>query len=139
MSWLHAHFSKDLAIHGIFGFDPARDNGRELWLTHGYVLDRGQVFGLKAGTGQTIRLQERYPETVSLQLTDSADRRWTLNGRALTTFPWVYVPNNVSFNSLCEWTCDNLKGYGEVQDFYELPLLNALNSAAATLRPSRPL
>ncbi len=23
MSWLHAHFSEDLAVHGIFDFDPA--------------------------------------------------------------------------------------------------------------------
>jgi len=57
MSWLHAHFSKALAIHAILSFDPARDNGRELWLAHGYVLERGQVHGLKAGTGQTVRLQ----------------------------------------------------------------------------------
>ena len=139
MSWLHAHFSKDLAIHAIFGFDPARDNGRDLWLAHGYVLERGKVFGLKAGAGQTIRLQERYPETISLQLTDSADRPWTLQGHALTTMPWVYVPNNVGFNCLCEWTCGSLRGHGEVMDFYELPVLNALNSVASTLRPSRPL
>lgn len=31
MSWLHAHFSKDLAVHAIFGFDQQR-NGEELWL-----------------------------------------------------------------------------------------------------------
>ena len=139
MSWLHAHFSRDLAIHAIFGFDPARDNGRDLWLAHGYVLERGKVFGLKAGTGQTMRRQERYPETISLQLTDSADRPWSLSGRALTSMPWVYVPNSVGFNSLCEWTCGDFKGHGEVMDFYELPVLNALNSAASTLRPSRPL
>jgi hypothetical protein len=36
MSWLHAHFSKDLAVHAIFGFDQAK-NGSELWLAHGYV------------------------------------------------------------------------------------------------------
>ena len=91
-----------------------------------------------------MRLQERYPDTVCLQLTDNTDRRWALNGRALTTMPWVYVPNSIGFNSLCEWTCDGvnmtgMKGHGEVMDFIELPLLNALNSAPATLRPSRPL
>lgn len=139
MSWLHAHFSKDLAIHGIFGFDPEHENGRGLWLAHGYVLERGKVFGLKAGTGQTVRLQERYPETISLQLTDSADRIWTLDGQAVTTFPWVYVPNNVGFNSLCEWTCGDLRGHGEVMDFYELPVLSKLNSFPSTRRLSRPL
>jgi hypothetical protein len=32
-----------------------------------------------------------------------------------------------------------LRGHGEVQDFFELPQLNALNSVDATRRPSRPL
>jgi len=139
MSWLHAHFSKDLAIHAILGFDPARDNGRDLWLTHGYVLERGKVFGLKAGSGQTLRKQERYAETIALRLTDSAERLWELNGRALTTMPWVYVPNSIGFNVLCEWTCGSARGHGEVMDFIELPVLNALNSAPSTLRSSRPL
>ena len=139
MSWLHAHFSKDLAIHAIFGFDPARDNGRDLWLAHGYVLERGKVFGLKAGTGQTVRLQERYPETISLQLTDCSNRAWVLNGKSLTSMPWVYVPNNVGFNSLFEWTCGGATGHGEVMDFYELPVLNALNSTPETVQPSHPL
>lgn len=138
MSWLHAHFSKDFAVHGIFGFDQTR-NGDELWLAHGYVLRNGRVYGLKAGTGRVERPQERYPERVRLSLTDSADRELSLEGRALTTFPWQCWPNMVSFNALCEWSCDGLTGYGEVQDFFELPQLNALNGAAATRRPSRPL
>lgn len=139
MSWLHGHFSRDLAIHAILGFDPARDNGRELWLAHGYVLERGKVFGLKAGAGQTVRKQERYPETIALRLTDSADRVWEMNGRTLTTMPWVYVPNSIGFNTLSEWTCGTQRGCGEVMDFIELPVLNALNSASSTLRPSKPL
>lgn len=138
MSWLHAHFSKDFAVHVIFGFDPARDNGRELWLAHGYVLERGKVFGLKAATGETQRSQERYPDSISMRITDSADRVWTLDGKSLTTFPWLFVPNNVGFNSLLEWTCNGQKGYGEAMDFIELPALTALNSDAATSRPSRP-
>ena len=136
MSWLHAHFSQDFAIHAIFGFDPARENGRDLWLAHGYVLDRGKVFGLKAGTGQAVRNQERYPETVALRLTDSDDRVWNLNGRALTTMPWIYVPNSIGFNTLSEWTCAEQRGYGEIMDFIELPVLNALNSAPGTSRAS---
>lgn len=139
ISWLHAHFSKDLSIHCILGFDPARDYGRDLELTHGYVLEYGKVFGLKAGTGQTVRLQERYPDTVVLQLLDSADRSWVLNGQALTTLPWQAWSNMVVFNSLCEWDCNGVKGYGEVQDCFELPQLTVLNSAAPTRRLSRPL
>jgi hypothetical protein len=138
MSWLHAHFSKELAMHAIFGFDQTC-NGDELWLAHGYVLVRGKVHGLKAGTGRVARPQERYPEKLFLELTDSADRVWKAEGRALTTFPWQCWPNMVSFNSLCEWKLEGHEGFGEVQDFFELPQLNALNSRDETRRLSRPL
>ncbi len=144
MSWLHAHFSEDLSMHAIFGFDPMR-NGTELWLAHGYVLDRGTVHGLKAGTGTVERHQERYPESVELRVTDSSDRDFTLKGQALTTFPWQCWPNMVAFNSLAEWTIDGPDGadragtgHGEIMDFFEVPQLTLLNSNPGTARPSRP-
>jgi hypothetical protein len=40
---------------------------------------------------------------------------------------------------LCEWDMNGLHGHGEVQDFFELPQLNALNSVEATRRASLPL
>lgn len=137
MSWLHAHFSKDLAVHAILGFDPRR-NGDELWLAHGYVMDHGRVYGLKAGSGRVQRLQERYAERLELRVTDRDDRIFELTGRALTSFPWQCWPNMVSFNALCEWEMNGQRGHGEVQDFFEHPQLNALNSDPATCRPSRP-
>jgi len=51
----------------------------------------------------------------------------------MTTFPWQCWPNMVSFNCLGEWECEGRKGFGEIQDFFELPVLNALNSEPATL------
>ena len=50
MSWLHAHFSRDLAMHAIFSFDPQPTG--ELTLAHGYVVDSGKVFGLKDAHGE---------------------------------------------------------------------------------------
>jgi hypothetical protein len=131
MSWLHAHFSKDLAIHGIFSFDPAA-NGEQLVLTHGYVVERGRVFGLKAGVGTTLRKRDRYADKIELVLTDSVDRQWKLVAKALTSFPWQCWANMISFNALAQWEMNGLVGYGEVQDFFELPQLTRLNSQAAT-------
>lgn len=131
MSWLHAHFSRDLAIHAIFSFDPAT-NGRELTLAHGYVVSGGKLFGLKNGTGRTTRKHDRFPDTVALTVTDSSDRTWKLNGQGLTTFPWQCWPNMVSFNALAQWDCDGLRGFGEVQDFFEMPQLTRLNAEPAT-------
>lgn len=131
MSWLHAHFSRDFAMHAIFGFDPVT-NGSELSLAHGYVLERGEVFGLKAGRGRTTRKLDRYADTIDLVVTDRAGRDWNLKGRGLTTFPWQCWPNMVSFNALAEWECAGRVGYGEVMDFFEVPQLTALNGANAT-------
>jgi hypothetical protein len=131
MSWLHAHFSQDLAIHAIFSFDPAT-NGQELRLAHGYVLDRGEVFGLRAGVGKTIRERDRYADVVDIAVTDRSGREWILSGRGLTTFPWQCWPNMVSFNVLARWECGRRVGYGEIQDFFEMPQLTALNSVDAT-------
>lgn len=130
MSWLHAHFSRDLAIHAIFSFDP-KTNGQLLNLAHGYVVEHGKVFGLRDAHGETLR-RERYAESVQLVLVDSADREWKLSAEGLTTFPWQCWPNMVSFNVLGRWRCANLVGYGEIQDFFEMPQLTALNADPAT-------
>jgi hypothetical protein len=133
MSWLHAHFSDDFAVHGIFSFDPEA-NGTSLSLTHGYLLDSGEVYGLKAGTGRVTREPERYAKSVHLSITDRIGRVLDLEGRGLTTFPWLCWPNMVAFNVLAEWTCEGRRGFGEIQDFFELPQLNALNADARTRR-----
>ncbi|PWR21679.1 DUF7064 domain-containing protein [Zavarzinia compransoris] len=131
MSWLHAHFSKDLAVHAIFSFDPEK-NGRDLSLTHGYVVEKGEIFGLKAGSGVTLRERDRYASTVELLLVDRADREWRLKAEGLTSFPWQCWANMIAFNVLGRWEMAGLTGYGEIQDFFELPQLTRLNADPAT-------
>ncbi len=128
MSWLHAHFGEKFAVHAIFSFDP-KAGARDLTLAHGYVVEGGKVYGLKPSAGRTEREHDRYAETVELELTDSLDRTWKLHGRAMTTFPWFPWPNMVGFNVLAKWECDGMHGFGEIQDFFELPQLNELNAS----------
>ncbi len=135
MSWLHAHFSKDLAVHAIFSFDPAK-NGTELSLTHGYVVEKGQVFGFKAGEGKTVRKHDRFADTVELTLTDKLERVWKLQAKGLTSFPWQCWANMVAFNVLGRWEMNGLTGYGEIQDFFELPQLTRLNADPETRIPA---
>lgn len=123
MSWLHAHFGEDLAMHAIFDFDVA-DNGEALRLTHGYVLEDGQVHGLKSGGGKTRR-SGWYPEEKHLEVVDSADRTWTFRGEALTAFPWQSHPDVVGFNALMRWQCGDRSGLGETQDFLGFEMLTA--------------
>ncbi|HEY3650661.1 MAG TPA: hypothetical protein VGL33_22035 [Streptosporangiaceae bacterium] len=118
MSWLHAHFSKDFAVHGIFDFDPngGPDATTELSLQHGYVLDHGKLYGLSAAAGRAVR-QGYYAKSVELDVTDSAGRTWELQGFGRTSFPWQAGPGTVGFNVLAEWRCGDLRGWGELQDF----------------------
>ena len=137
MCWLGAHFSPDFAMHAIFSFDPA-PNPTELRLTHGYVLEAGEVFGLKAGSGRTARRSDRYADTLDVTVVDRADRSWRLTGTGLSTFPWLCWPNMVGFNVLARWECAGKVGYGELYDFVELPSLTALNADPATRAGARP-
>ena len=133
MSWLHAHFSRDLAMHAIFSFDPEA-NGISLSLAHGYVVERGKIFGLKEAHGRrsAASVMPR-PSTSSSSTAPTANG--SLSAEGLTTFPWQCWPNMVSFNVLGRWRCGDLVGYGEIQDFFEMPQLTALNAAPATRAP----
>ena len=131
MSWLHAHFGDDLAVHAIFDFDPAvgPDGPSALRLTHGYVLERGEVFGLKAGEGESVRV-DLYPTTTRLRVVDSRDREWQLEGTAQTSFPWQAWPDTVGFNVLHEWRCGDLVGLGEAMDFLGMSQITSLYNRA---------
>lgn len=124
MSWMHAHFSPELAFHGIFDFDPTLGPAAEtpLALTHGYVMDNGEAVGLKAGTGVSRR-EGFYPEEIRLELTDARDRTFELSGNAHTTFPWLAWPGTVGHSVLAEWTMGDQHGWGESMDFIGLEQL----------------
>ena len=129
MSWLHAHFSDDYAVHAIFSFDETT-GGEELTLMHGYVLRDGRVSGLAQGRGTTKRDDEFFARTVELVLTDAEGTEHALTGRGLTRFPWQPWPNMIGFNVLAEWQAQGLTGHGEIQDFVDLTRL----TEGATLR-----
>jgi hypothetical protein len=126
MSWLHAHFPGDLAIHGIFDFDPSGGPAAAtpVTLTHGYVLDAGEVTGLVGGHGVTAR-SDFFPQRISLALTDARGRDWELTGTPLTSFPWQAWPGTVGHNVLARWECAGRSGYGygEAMDFIGLHAL----------------
>jgi len=127
MSWLHAHFDEQTALHAILGFD-AEKSDTELTLAHGYALDGGEMFGLAQGQGAVIRGPDRFADTLELEFKDSRGRDYVLSGQALTSFPWQCWPNMVAFNVLARWQFEGRTGFGEVQDFFELPKLNRLNN-----------
>jgi hypothetical protein len=130
MSWLHAHFSDHFAMHGIFSFDETT-GGRDLILTHGYVIRDGKLRGLAAGRGVTERDREFYARHLTIQVTDAHGEEYTFTGDGLTRFPWQAWPNVVGFNVLARWQANGATGYGEVQDFVDLTRLTQGQAFAA--------
>jgi hypothetical protein len=120
MTWLQAHFSRDLAVHGMFQFDPTvpLDDNLDLTLTHGYVMQNGSAVGLKDGRGRTERAG-LYQLRTTLDLVDAHDREWHLEGKSLTQFPAEYWPGSMSMMVMKKWEMDGLTGYGTSTDFYD--------------------
>lgn len=118
MSWLHAHFSKNFAVHAILDFDPdgGPDTVTDLTLSHGYVMDHGELHGLSHATGRTIR-HGYFAQSVELEVTDVRGTTHQLTGLGRTAFPWQAGPGTVGYNVLAEWRCDGQRGWGEIQDF----------------------
>jgi hypothetical protein len=135
MSWLHAHFSDDYAMHAIFSFDETAA-GRDLTLMHGYVLRDGEALGLVSGQGTTIRDADFYARTVELTLLDVAGNEHRFTARGMTRFPWQCWPNMVGFNVLAEWQSAGATGYGEIQDFVDLTRLTRGQALGAALAAS---
>jgi len=128
MSWFHAHFGTDYALHSIWSFDHTGGTD-ELTLAHGYVLKDGEVRGLAAGTGRTVRDADHYARQVEVEVSDANGRSYAFTGEGLTRFPWQFVPNTVGFNVLARWQSDGRTGHGEIQDFVDVTTLTELTEA----------
>ena len=127
MTWLQAHVSPELAFHAMFDFDTTvrPDQPLDLALTHGYVMDHGEIVGLTEASGRTERTG-LYPQRMTLELVDAKGRSWTLLGEAQTAFPCQYWPGSTSFMVLNRWTIGDLTGYGTATDFFDLQHLPRL-------------
>ncbi|MGI4758217.1 MAG: hypothetical protein ACRYGF_15390, partial [Janthinobacterium lividum] len=91
---------------------------------------QGKIYGLKRGRGFTVRKNDRFADTVELVLVDCDDRSWMLSAKGMTSFPWQCWANMIAFNVLARWEMNGLTGYGEIQDFFELPQLTKLNAGS---------
>ena len=125
MSWMHAHFGEDLAMHAILGFD-AEDHGAQLRLVNGYLLEDGEVHGLVSGHGSSKRSDGWFADAITLEVTDTRGRTLSIAGETLSCFPWAAWPNVIVFNSLLRWQEQGGRtGYGETQDVVSLQTMTA--------------
>jgi hypothetical protein len=114
MSWFHAHFGENLALHCIFPCVPSEFASYGP-LAHGYVLENGKMYRLATGRG-TARRESGQQMTMTIEVTDVRGRTFELNGHAIATYPWIPWPAVVAFHSLNEWSLGGRRGYGECMD-----------------------
>ncbi|MGE0373146.1 MAG: hypothetical protein AB7Q01_14860 [Gammaproteobacteria bacterium] len=124
MSWFHASFGEARTIHCIFALDPHRLGANYGQFLHGYVLENGQVFGLKAGHG-TARRAGLMEEALDITVTDVRDRTFHLTGHAIAHNQWNAWPGLCVYHALLEWTLEGQTGHGECQDLMSLAYITS--------------
>ena len=119
-----ATFGADLAFHMICPWDPDKKGAEQFQLTHGYVLDQGQVHGLTSRMTMTSVHHGLMCTGLRMQVEDVRGKTFDLNATADIGAPWSPYPSAITFNSLMRWTHGDRQGYGVVLPNYSLPYLN---------------
>lgn len=107
-----ANFGEDLAFHMICPWDATRPDG--FTLTHGYVLEDGQVYGLTDQLTMNCRHIGTVCTALDMVVTDVRGESFSLRARANIGAPWIAAPTAVVHNALMEWDHEGRSGYGVV-------------------------
>lgn len=136
MCWMHAHFGEDLAIHWIGAYEPTATGAKQWKLAHGYVMDKGAVYGLT-----DLRLitttEGRLPVSLEVQATDKRGKTFSASGEAIIGGPWVCYVAADTTAVVVRWTLsDGRIGHGMCQTNQSLQALNQrLGKRAAPTNP----
>ena len=115
MNWFHPSWGTKRTIHCIFGLDPYGLGAAYGDFMHGYVLEDGEVYGLKGGHGAAKR-DGLMPTEMDITVTDIRDKTFHFTGKRIASNEWNAWPGICCYHPLMEWNLDGEIGYGEVQD-----------------------
>lgn len=118
-----ATFGEDLALHMICPWNPDRPQGRQFQLTHGYVLENGEVFGLTSQLEMRSVHHGLVLTGLEMTVTDTRGKSFDLIALANSAGPWAPYPSAQTHNSLMRWRYGPRVGYGVVMANYSLPYL----------------
>ena len=125
MNSLWAQFGEELGFRFHMHFDPAKPAGEDQKFAHGYLLDKGRVYGLTDIQMSTTRLGI-VPVSVDVIATDQRGNRYTLRGQPLCGAPWRAYSSAICWIGLIRWELDGRIGHGSMQENHSLPAENAL-------------
>ncbi len=129
MSWFHSSWGEKRTIHCIFALDPHGLGAAYGEFLHGYVLEDGEVFGIKSAHGTAGR-DGLMQQTMDITVTDVRDRTFNFTGTSIAHNEWNAWPGLCVYHSLMKWQMDGATGYGEAQDLLSLAYITSGRTVA---------
>lgn len=120
-----ATFGEDLAFHMICPWDPTHEGPGAFTLSHGYVMERGEVYGLTDRLTMTSAHTGMICTALDMTVTDVRGHEFVLNAYPGVGAPWIAAPSAVVHNAMMRWRHGARDGYGVVMSTRYLPQLNA--------------
>ena len=119
-----ATFGEDLAFHMICPWDPDKRGAEQFRLTHGYVLEKGKVYGLTSEVTMTSTHHGLMCTSLQMTVKDTRGKTFHLRATADIGAPWSPYPSAITFNSMMRWSFGDREGYGVVLPNYNMSYLN---------------
>lgn len=119
---ISASFGEDLAMHVIAHLDLDQPVGTEQKLAHAYVLERGEVYGIRDGRLLTTRLGNAVT-AMEIEMTDVRGKTYEMHAYSEIGAPWNAYAATVTYTSMMKWFCEGQVGHGCVMETMGLPAL----------------
>jgi hypothetical protein len=119
-----ATFGEDLAFHMICPWNPDKPGTEAFQLTHGYVLENGEVYGLTSDVTMTSTHHGLMCTGLQMTVKDVRGKEFVLEATADVGAPWSPYPSAITYNSMMRWSLGGRPGYGVVLPNYNLTYLN---------------
>jgi len=120
---ISATFGEDLAFHMICPWRPEEGPGA-FSLSHGYVLEDGEVFGLTDRLEMTSTPFGLMCAAIDMTVWDVRGKSFRLRARPDVGAPWIAAPSAIVHNALMRWEHEGRDGYGVVMKTNLLADLN---------------
>jgi hypothetical protein len=119
-----ATFGEDLAFHMICPWNPEVASPDAFQLSHGYVMENGEVYGLTDELEMTSTHLGMVCTGIDMTVTDVRGKKFRLQATPNVGAPWIAAPTAMVHNALMRWTCADRDGYGVVMSTRHLSELN---------------
>jgi hypothetical protein len=131
MNSVWAQFGEELGLRFHLHLDPSKPTGQDQKFAHGYLLDKGKVYGLVDVKMTTVRVGI-VPFSIDVLATDERGRQYQLHGTPLAGAPWRAYSVSVCWVGLVRWEHAGKIGHGSFQENHSLTVSSAMRGRSWT-------